>query len=89
MGSSPLGRYAPLVASAVAVLLIAAYIVAAMTQNTYAVGILQTPTFGALVGLFGQALGVNGWKGPVAALHARLDAQGAGPAAGDSGVATP
>jgi hypothetical protein len=72
---SPFGQYAPLVASVVGVGIIAAYIIAqffpGMDVNSIAnLGNLAWLAAGAI---FGSALAVNGWKGPLSAAHTRLD----------------
>ncbi len=82
---SPLGQYAPIAALVAAIGILAAFATAALTQDTYAVNTLQPFALAAIVGIYGQALGVNGWKAPVQALHSRLDAAGIPPAGNTGG----
>ncbi len=74
MMQSPFGQYAPIVASFVAVLVIAAYIVAQfMHLDPTSVANLGSLALLAAGAIFGSALAVNGWKVPLSAAHTRLD----------------
>ena len=75
--SSPLGKYAALVASISAIGIIAAWIIA---EFLLALGISTTSPAGlkevaliAVGAVFGSAVAVNGWKGPVDVAHSRID----------------
>lgn len=75
--TSPLGKYAPLVASVAALFLIVAYGMVLILQPTsMALPQLQDAALIAIGAVFGSAVGVNGWKTEVAAIHARLDSAG-------------
>ena len=85
MSNSPLGQYAPLVASFTAVILVVAYIVALFMQGMLkieptAMESLQNLALLSVGAVFGSAVGVNGWKQSVTALHQRLDNIGVPPA---------
>lgn len=73
--TSPLGQYAPAVASLVAVGVIAAYLIASIVPGVdpAARTALEVPAAIALGAVFGSAVGVNGWKYPVTAMGAKLD----------------
>ena len=87
--TSPLGKYAPLVASAAALLLIGAYVFALLLlPNDPSLPLLQDAALIAIGAVFGSAVGVNGWKGEVAAIHSRLDKAGI-PSAADTTTTTP
>jgi len=82
--NSPLGKYAPVVAAVVAVMIIGAWIAA---ELAYGVHILVVPPSGlkeaaliAIGAVFGSAVVANGHKAPMraaAVANARLDAMGA------------
>lgn len=88
--NSPLGKYAPLVASAVCIMIIGAFVVSILFGATLNIGatdkvtLQQFATY-AFIFIGGTALGVNGWKREVQAIHQRLDEQGTPPA----GLITP
>jgi hypothetical protein len=78
MISSPLGQYSQVIAAAMAVFLIAAFILASIFQH--ALGLLDQQLtdlrfFAAIAGgaVFGASAAVNGWKEPTKAAHARMD----------------
>lgn len=81
MTSSPLGPFGPLVAAVTALGLIGALIVQVVILGQPADETLKLLAVGAFGAIFGAVATQNGWKGPVAAAHARLDAAGI-PAAG-------
>jgi uncharacterized membrane protein len=92
MTNSPLGQYAPLVATLSALGIIGAYLAALVFGP--AIGVtdaniqsLQGLAFVAVGAVFGSAVSVNGWKQPLAAVHKRLDEAGI-PAAGDVNTPT-
>lgn len=87
--NSPLGKYAPLVASVTAVGVIGAYILAVLL-GAADVNLNDLKDFAliAIGAVFGSAAGVNGWRRDVTALHARLDNMAA-PPAGDGTAAQP
>jgi hypothetical protein len=79
MTSSPLGQYAPLVATVSAVLLIGAYVFALLFGHDLNVDAgsltqLQSVALVAVGAVFGSAVSVNGWKQPLLATSAALDA---------------
>lgn len=78
MINSPLGQYAPLVATVTALGVIGAYLVALLFGSTLGIpetslNNLQNVALIALGAVFGSAVSVNGWKQPLAATHSRLD----------------
>ena len=78
--TSPLGKYAQIVAVVVVVGTIGAWLLAVLTANASAVadiGPYATLAFGAVLG---SAATVNGYKRDQAAIHKRLDEAGIGPA---------
>lgn len=86
MTNSPLGQYAPLVATVTALVVIGGYVFALLfgaplgiSDNN--IGQLQAIALIALGAVFGSAVSVNGWKQPLAAVHKRLDEAGLPPAA--------
>lgn len=86
--NSPLGQYAPVIASFAAVALIGAYILAlffggALNISQQNISSLQDVALIAIGAVFGSAVGVNGWKQSVNALHTRLDNMGVPPASVD------
>jgi hypothetical protein len=83
---SPLGKYAAPAAALGALGIIGAYLAALLFGTGLAVPVdsvegLKDLALLAAGALFGSAVAVNGYKAPVAAAHARLDAMGAPPAA--------
>lgn len=76
MGSSPLGQYATKVAAIAAVLILAAYLVAVLvpTIGQAAVDHLEPLAILVLGWIIGGAVAVNGYKGPLVAFGAKLDA---------------
>lgn len=81
--NSPLGQYAPLVASIVAVLVIVGYLAALVFKTELGIDDasmsgLQALALVAVGAVFGSAVSVNGWKQPLAAAHERIDALEAG-----------
>ncbi len=94
MTNSPLGRYAPLVATVTSLLVIGAYVVALLFGGALGVSpenvqSLQGIALLAIGAVFGSAVSVNGWKQPLDAVHKRLDRAGIGPAADGAPPATP
>lgn len=80
MVNSPLGKYAPLVASVAAIGIIAAYILslffgAALGMPSGEESQLQSLALIAAGAVFGSAVTVNGWKQPLTSAHSRLDNQ--------------
>lgn len=78
MSNSPLGQYAPLVATVTALGVIGAYVVAllfggALGVTDQALNNLQDIALIAVGAVFGSAVSVNGWKAPLSAAHTRLD----------------
>jgi hypothetical protein len=79
MTNSPLGQYAPLVATVTSLLLIGGYVAALvlpLNVNAANVDQLQSIALIAVGAVFGSAVSVNGWKQPLAAIHTRLDKAG-------------
>lgn len=77
--NSPLGQYAPIIASIVAILCVGAYVIALLFGHTLDVseastGALQLIAFIAIGAVFGSAVATNGWKQPLASAHDRIDA---------------
>lgn len=89
MNTSPLGQYAPVVASLAAIAIVGGAILAALTNNAAAQSALHDPLFLALGAIFGSAAAVPAISGHVAAEVAasskRLDAIHAPPAAAITG----
>lgn len=85
MQNSPLGRYAPFVAAASALGIIAAWILgefhAALNPGVASPAGLKEVALIAVGAVFGSAVAVNGYKAPLAAVHKRLDLAGIPPAA--------
>lgn len=78
MTNSPLGQYAPLVATVTALGVIGAYLVALLFGGNLGIpetslNNLQNIALIAVGAVFGSAVSVNGWKQPLAATHSRLD----------------
>lgn len=73
--NSPLGKYAAAAAAIVAVLLVGTYAVGTLLALPGA-GDLKDLAIIATGAVLGSSVAVNGWKQPVAALHARLDLAG-------------
>lgn len=76
--NSPLGQYAPLVATISALLLIGAYVVALLFRvplgvEDNALSQLQSVALVAVGAVFGSAVSVNGWKQPLQSAHQRTD----------------
>lgn len=85
--NSPLGKYAPLVASVTALGVVGAYILAVLlAAPADNLNDLKDFALIAIGAVFGSAVGVNGWKRDVTALHTRLDSM-AVPPSGDGTVA--
>jgi hypothetical protein len=86
--SSPLGKYAPLVASIAAIGVIGAYLVGVLLGNGDATNLKDFALI-ALGAVFGSATSsyvtTNGLKGDVAALHQRMDSAGVPAAAATDG----
>jgi hypothetical protein len=85
---SPLGKYSAPAAAIAGIGLIAAYVLALMFSHVLlldeaALAPLHDLAILAAGAIFGSAVAVNGYKAPVAALHARLDAMGV-PSAGQT-----
>ena len=79
MTNSPLGQYAPIVASVTAVGVIAAFLISAMFGaqlgiSTDVVNTLKDVSLIALGAVFGSAVATNGTKAATSALHRRVDA---------------
>jgi hypothetical protein len=75
VSSSPLGQYAPLVASVTAIGIVGAYVVSLFIPTIpidARVQLGQLALF-AIGAVFGSAVTVNGYKAPLASAHARLD----------------
>lgn len=77
--NSPLGQYAPLVATIAALVLIGCYMIALLFGATLAIPSgnmeqLQSVALVAVGAVFGSAVSVNGWKQPLTAIHRRTDA---------------
>jgi hypothetical protein len=76
--TSPLGKYAEVVAAGTAVLVVAAFLISVLfgevlkLDNTDANSLKEFALI-AIGAVFGSAAGVNGWKREVSALHTRLD----------------
>lgn len=93
MTNSPLGQYAPLVATLTALLVIGAYVFALLFGAAFGMSpeniqSLQGIALLAIGAVFGSAVSVNGWKQPLQAVHKRLDLAGI-PPAGDGPTPTP
>src|SRR3954462_13902495 len=78
MNNSPLGQYAPLVATVAALGIIGAYLFSLLFGATFSIPAtstqnLQTLALIAVGAVFGSAVSVNGWKQPLSAAHNRLD----------------
>ena len=78
MTNSPLGQYAPLVATITSLGIIGAYILSLLFGTTLhidpsAENSLRDLAFIAVGAVFGSAVSVNGWKQPLVAAHTRLD----------------
>ena len=78
MTNSPLGQYAPLVATVTSLGVIGAYVIALLFGNALgvtneALNNLQSVALIAVGAVFGSAVSVNGWKQPLVAAHTRLD----------------
>jgi hypothetical protein len=89
MTNSPLGQYAPLVATVTSLMVIGGYIAALilpLNVNAASLSQLQSIAFIAIGAIFGSAVSVNGWKQPLTAIHQRLDAAHIPAAAGDPPV---
>lgn len=94
MTNSPLGQYAPLVATLSSLGIIGAYLVvlvfgAALNVSPENVQSLQSVALLAVGAVFGSAVSVNGWKQPLQAVHKRLDEAGIPAAADASSPSTP
>jgi hypothetical protein len=76
--NSPLGAYAPLVASVAAIGIIGAWIIgeflAVLHPGSISPAGLKEVALIAIGAVFGSAVAVNGYKAPLAATHTRLDA---------------
>lgn len=76
--NSPLGQYAPLVATVTALGVIGAYVIALLFGGRLgvtesALNNLQDIALIAIGAVFGSAVSVNGWKAPLASAHSRID----------------
>lgn len=85
MTNSPLGQYAPLVATVTSLLVIGAYVFvlifgAPLNVSSSNIQSLQSVALIAIGAVFGSAVSVNGWRQPLAAIHTRLDKAGIGTA---------
>lgn len=82
--TSPFGQFAPVVAALAGLAIVAAAIIAALTNNGAAVSTLHDPLLIAIGAIFGGAAAVPAINGHVAAqataANARLDAINAPPA---------
>lgn len=87
MTDSPLGKYAPLVATVTALVVICGYVIALVLPSLNVpqsnLSDLQAIAFVAIGAIFGSAVSVNGWRQPLNAVHKRLDEAGV-PPAGDA-----
>ncbi len=86
MTNSPLGQYAPLVATLSSLGIIGAYLFVLIFGDALGVSpsnvqSLQSIALLAVGAVFGSAVSVNGWKQPLQAVHKRLDEAGIPPAA--------
>jgi hypothetical protein len=78
MTNSPLGQYAPLVATVTSLGVIGAYVFAILFQHVLVLDAASMSQLSALAliavgAVFGSAVSVNGWKQPLQAAHTRLD----------------
>lgn len=83
--NSPLGKYATITAAILAIGIVAAYILALVFQSPLGIdpltlSQLHDMAFIAVGAVFGSAVAVNGYKGPLDAVHKRLDEAGIPPA---------
>jgi len=76
MTNSPLGQYAPLVATVTSLVVIGGYVGSLVFLNVNADNLrdLQALALIAIGAVFGSAVSVNGWRQPLAAAHTRIDA---------------
>lgn len=94
MQNSPLGQYAPLVATVTSLLVIGGYVISLLFGASFGVtdqatDQLQSIALIAIGAVFGSAVSVNGWKQPLEAANTRLDAIGAPSAAAAHEIVSP